>query len=73
MTLSNADKLRFAEVEDRIERELGGNSDTMDFLMYLERLKEENEDVEALQKQVKELKETNEYLDSTLDEIRSMF
>ena len=70
MTLSNADKLRFAEVEDRIERELGGNSDTMDFLTYLERLKE---DVEALQKQVKELKETNEYLDSTLDEIRSMF
>ena len=49
MTLSNADKLRFAEVEDRIERELGGNSDTMDFLTYLERLKEENEDVEALQ------------------------
>ena len=73
MTLSNADKLRFAEVEDRIERELGGNSDTMDFLTYLERLKEENEGVEALQKQVKELKETNEYLDSTLDEIRSMF
>ena len=70
MALSNADKLRFAEVEDRIERELGGNSDTMDFLTYLERLKE---DVEALQKQVKELKETNEYLDSTLDEIRSMF
>ena len=70
MTLSNADKLRFIEVEDRIERELGGNSDTMDFLTYLERLKE---DVEALQKQVKELKETNEYLDSTLDEIRSMF
>ena len=34
---------------------------------------EEHEDVEALQKQVEELKETNEYLDSKLDEIRSMF
>lgn len=71
MTLSNADKLRFAEVEDRITREFG-DSDTMDFLTYLERLKEEHEDVESLQKQVKDLKETNEYLDSTLDEIRSM-
>ena len=34
MTLSNADKLRFAEVEDRITREFG-DSDTMDFLEYL--------------------------------------
>ena len=34
MTLSNADKLRFAEVEDRIAREFG-DSDTMDFLEYL--------------------------------------
>ena len=34
MTLSNADKLRFAEVEDRIVREFG-DSDTMDFLEYL--------------------------------------
>ena len=71
MTLSNADKLRFIEVEDRITKSFSDN-DTMDFLTYLERLKEEHEDVEALQKQVKELKETNEYLDSTLDEIRSM-
>ena len=71
MTLSNADKLRFIEVKDRIAREFGDH-DTMDFLTYLERLKEEHADVEALQKQVKELKETNEYLDSTLDEIRSM-
>lgn len=71
MTLSNADKLRFAEVEDRITREFGDN-DTMDFLTYLERLKEEHADIVALQNQVKELKETNEYLDSTLDEIRGM-
>lgn len=34
MTLSNADKLRFAEVEDRVKREFG-DSDTMDFLEYL--------------------------------------
>lgn len=71
MTLSNADKLRFIEVEDRITKSFSDN-DTMDFLTYLERLKEEQVDIEALQKQVKELKETNEYLDSTLDEIRSM-
>lgn len=71
MTLSNADKLRFIEVEDRITKSFSDN-DTMDFLTYLERLKEEHEDVEALQKQIKDLKEMNEYLDSTLDEIRSM-
>ncbi len=34
MTLSNVDKLRFAEVEDRITREFGDH-DTMDFLDYL--------------------------------------
>jgi len=54
MTLSNADKLRFAEVEDTIERELGGNSDTMDFLMYLERLKEENEDRQSEDKKIQD-------------------
>lgn len=48
MTLSNADKLRFAEVEDRITREFG-DSDTMDFLTYLERLKDNNHDTEKLQ------------------------
>ena len=71
MTLSNADKLRFIEVEDRITKSFSDNN-TMDFLTYLERLKEDQADVEALMKQIKELKETNEYLDSTLDEIRSM-
>lgn len=44
LTISNADKLRFAEVEDRITREFG-DSDTMDFLTYLERLKEESIDL----------------------------
>lgn len=39
MTLSNADKLRFAEVEDRITREFG-DSDTMDFLEYLKQQEE---------------------------------
>ena len=34
MTLSNTDKIRFSEVEDRITREFGDN-DTMDFLEYL--------------------------------------
>ena len=34
MTLSNADKIRFAEVEGRITSEFG-DSDTMDFLEYL--------------------------------------
>lgn len=41
MTLSNADKLRFAEVEDRITREFG-DSDTMDFLEYLKQQDVEN-------------------------------
>ena len=41
MTLSNADKLRFAEVEDRITREFGDN-DTMDFLEYLKQQAVEN-------------------------------
>lgn len=39
MTLSNADKLRFIEVEDRITREFG-DSDTMDFLEYLKQQEE---------------------------------
>ena len=42
MTLSNADKLRFAEVEDRITREFG-DSDTMDFLEYLKQQDVEND------------------------------
>ena len=46
MTLSNADKLRFAEVEDRITREFG-DSDTMDFLEYL-RQQEETKLTETL-------------------------
>ncbi len=39
LTLSNADKLRFAEVEDRITREFG-DGDTMDFLEYLKQQEE---------------------------------
>lgn len=73
MTLSNADKLRFAEVEDNIERELGGNSDTMDFLEYLKTQGVENrlrqvrqdsleESIEFLVNECGELqKEVNEY------------
>ena len=69
MTLSNADKLRFAEVEDRIKRELG-DSDTMDFLEYLKQQDVENdlrqdsleESIEFLVNECGELqKEVNEY------------
>ena len=72
MTLSNADKLRFAEVEDRITREFG-DSDTMDFLEYLKTQVVENrlrqvrqdsleESIEFLVNECGELqKEVNEY------------
>ena len=69
MTLSNADKLRFAEVEDRITREFGDN-DTMDFLEYLKQQDVENdlrqdsleESIEFLVNECGELqKEVNEY------------
>ena len=69
MTLSNADKLRFAEVEDRITREFG-DSDTMDFLEYLKQQDVENdlrqdsleESIEFLVNECSELqKEVNEY------------
>ena len=72
MTLSNADKLRFAEVEDRITREFG-DSDTMDFLEYLGQQAVENrlrqvrqdsleESIEFLVNECGELqKEVNEY------------
>ena len=69
MTLSNADKLRFAEVEYRITREFG-DSDTMDFLEYLKQLDVENdlrqdsleESIEFLVNECSELqKEVNEY------------
>ena len=69
MTLSNADKLRFAEVEDRIAREFG-DSDTMDFLEYLKQQDVENdlrqdsleESIEFLVNECGELqKEVNEY------------
>ena len=72
MTLSNADKLRFAEVEDRITREFGDN-DTMDFLEYLGKQAVENrlrqvrqdsleESIEFLVNECGELqKEVNEY------------
>ena len=72
MTLSNADKLRFAEVEDRITREFG-DSDTMDFLEYLKQQAVENrlrqvrqdsleESIEFLVNECGELqKEVNEY------------
>ena len=72
MTLSNADKLRFAEVEDRITREFG-DSDTMDFLEYLKTQGVENrlrqvrqdsleESIEFLVNECGELqKEVNEY------------
>ena len=69
MTLSNADKLRFAEVEDRITREFG-DSDTMDFLEYLKQQDIENdlrqdsleESIEFLVNECGELqKEVNEY------------
>ena len=69
MTLSNADKLRFAEVEDRITREFGDN-DTMDFLEYLKQQAVENdlrqdsleESIEFLVNECGELqKEVNEY------------
>ena len=68
MTLSNADKLRFAEVEDRITREFG-DSDTMDFLEYLKQQDVENdlrqdsleESIEFLVNECSELqKEVNE-------------
>ena len=69
MTLSNADKLRFAEVEDRITREFGDN-DTMDFLEYLKQQDVENdlrqdsleESIEFLVNECGELqKEVNEH------------
>ena len=72
MTLSNADKLRFIEVEDRITREFG-DSDTMDFLEYLKtqvaknRLRQVRQDsleesIEFLVNECGELqKEVNEY------------
>ena len=69
MTLSNADKLRFAEVEDRITREFG-HSDRMDFLEYLKQQDVENdlrqdsleESIEFLVNECGELqKEVNEY------------
>ena len=69
MTLSNADKLRFAEVEYRITREFG-DSDTMDFLEYLKQQDVENdlrqdsleESIEFLANECGELqKEVNEY------------
>ena len=69
MTLSNTDKLRFAEVEDRITREFG-DSDTMDFLEYLKQQDVENglrqdsleESIEFLVNECSELqKEVNEY------------
>ena len=69
MTLSNTDKLRFAEVEDRITREFG-DSDTMDFLEYLKQqvvendLRQDNleESIEFLVNECGELqKEVNEY------------
>ena len=69
MTLSNADKLRFAEVEYRITREFG-DSDTMDFLEYLKQQYVENdlrqdsleESIEFLVNECSELqKEVNEY------------
>ena len=72
MTLSNADKLRFAEVEDRITREFG-DSGTMDFLEYLKTQVVENrlrqvrqdsleESIEFLVNECGELqKEVNEY------------
>ena len=69
MTLSDADKLRFAEVEDRITREFG-DSDTMDFLEYLKQQDVENdlrqdsleESIEFLVNECGELqKEVNEY------------
>ena len=72
MTLSNADKLRLAELEDRIKREFG-DSDTMDFLEYLGQQAVENrlrqvrqdsleESIEFLVNECGELqKEVNEY------------
>ncbi len=69
MTLSNAGKIRFAEVEDRITREFG-DSDTMDFLEYLKQQDVENdlrqdsleESIEFLVNECGELqKEVNEY------------
>ena len=72
MTLSNADKLRFIEVEDRITRAFG-DSDTMDFLEYLKTQGVENrlrqvrqdsleESIEFLVNECGELqKEVNEY------------
>ena len=69
LTLSNADKLRFAEVEYRITREFG-DSDTMDFLEYLKQQDVENdlrqesleESIEFLVNECGELqKEVNEY------------
>ena len=69
MTLSNADKIRFAEVEDRITREFG-DSDTMDFLEHLKQQDAENdlrqdsleESIEFLVNECGELqKEVNEY------------
>ena len=79
MTLSNADKLRFAEVEDRITREFGDN-DTMDFLEYLKQQDVENglrqvrqdsleESIEFLVNECGELqKEVNEYRQQTLSD-----
>ena len=73
MGLSRSDEIRFTTIEKIIADTISSIPDGWDWMGYFDKLKEEHEDVEALQKQVKELKETNEYLDSTLDEIRSMF
>ena len=73
MGLSRSDEIRFTTIEKIIADAISNIPDGWDWMGYFDKLKEEHEDVEALQKQVKELKETNEYLDSTLDEIRSMF
>ena len=69
MTLSNADKIRFAEVEGRFTSDFG-DSDTMDFLEYLKQQDVENdlrqdsleESIEFLVNECGELqKEVNEY------------
>ena len=63
MTLSNADKLRFAEVEDRITREFG-DSDTMDFLEYLKQ-----QDVENGLRRIKQdlLEESQDRLEESIE------
>ncbi len=66
MTLSNADKLRFAEVEDRITREFG-DKDTMDFLEYLK-----TQGVENRLRQVRQdsLEESIEFLVNECGELQ---